>query len=107
MVKYYFCACDLVAQTYRNATNSGVTMVGYYYEKPMLVTAVGGLAEIVPHGIAGYAVAPNKQEISDSIVDFFENNKAEFFKSGIKVEKEKYSWNKFIAAFKDLFSKTN
>jgi len=102
MVKYYFCASDLVAQTYRNATNSGVTMVGYYYEKPMLVTAVGGLAEIVPHGIAGYAVAPNKLEISDSIVDFFENNKAEIFKSGIKAEKEKYSWKKFIAAFKDL-----
>ena len=106
MVKYYFCASDLVAQTYRNATNSGVTMVGYYYEKPMLVTAVGGLAEIVPHGIAGYAVAPNKDEISESIIDFFENNKAEFFKSGIKAEKEKYSWSKFIDSFKGLISRT-
>jgi glycosyltransferase involved in cell wall biosynthesis len=106
MVKYYFCASDLVAQTYRNATNSGVTMVGYYYEKPMLVTAVGGLAEIVPHGIAGYAVAPNKDEISESIIDYFENNKAEFFKSGIKAEKEKYSWSKFIDAFKGLISRT-
>jgi glycosyltransferase involved in cell wall biosynthesis len=45
-VRYYFCAADLVAQTYRNATNSGVTMVGYYYEKPMLVTDVGGLSEL-------------------------------------------------------------
>ncbi len=107
LVKYYFCASDLVAQTYRNATNSGVTMVGYYYEKPMLVTAVGGLSEIVPHGIAGYAVAPIKEEISESIVDFFNNNKSDFFKSGIKAEKEKYSWNKFIIAFKELIAKTN
>ena len=64
------------------------------------------LAEIVPHGIAGYAVAPNKDEISESIIDFFENNKAEFFKSGIKAEKEKYSWSKFIDAFKGLISRT-
>jgi glycosyltransferase involved in cell wall biosynthesis len=106
MVKYYFCASDLVAQTYRNATNSGVTMVGYYYEKPMLVTAVGGLAEIVPHGIAGYAVEPSKQEISEYIIDFFENNKSETFKSGIKAEKEKYSWQKFISAFTTLYSKS-
>jgi glycosyltransferase involved in cell wall biosynthesis len=106
MVKYYFCASDLVAQTYRNATNSGVTMVGYYYEKPMLVTAIGGLAEIVPHGIAGYAVEPSKQAISESIIDFFENNKSETFKSGIKAEKEKYSWQKFISAFTTLYSKS-
>ena len=103
LVRYYFCASDLVAQTYRNATNSGVTMVGYYYEKPMLVTAVGGLAEIVPHEIAGYAVEPDKQVISNCIVDFFENNKSEFFKLGIKNEREKYSWKRFINSLEQLF----
>ena len=58
-VRDYFCASNLVAQTYRNATNSGVTMVGYFYEKPMLVTNVGGLSEIVPNEVWGYVVENN------------------------------------------------
>jgi glycosyltransferase involved in cell wall biosynthesis len=104
-VRYYFCACNIVGQTYRNATNSGVTMVGYYYEKPMLVTNVGGLAEIVPHGKAGYVIEPEPKIIADSMVDYFENNKEESFTEGVKQEKKKYEWNTFIDAFVGLYNK--
>ena len=45
-VKYYFCAADAVIQPYRNATQSGVTPLAYHFEKPMVVTNVGGLAFI-------------------------------------------------------------
>lgn len=71
-VRDYFCAANLVAQTYRNATNSGVTMVGYFYEKPMLVTNVGGLSEIVPDEVCGYVVENNCALISEKIVDFLQ-----------------------------------
>jgi D-inositol-3-phosphate glycosyltransferase len=101
-VRDYFCACNIVGQTYRNATNSGVTMVGYYYEKPMLVTNVGGLAEIVPHGKAGYVIAPEPKVIADAIVDYFENNKEEAYTQGVIVEKRKYEWKTFIDAFVEL-----
>lgn len=104
-VRYYFCACNIVGQTYRNATNSGVTMVGYYYEKPMLVTNVGGLAEIVPHGKAGYVIEPEPKIIADSMVDYFENNKEATFTEGVKQEKKKYEWNTFIDAFVGLYNK--
>ena len=43
-VKYYLCAADAVVQPYRNATQSGVTPLAYHFEKPMIVTNVGGLA---------------------------------------------------------------
>src|SRR5690606_25442726 len=42
-VKYYLCAADVVVQPYRNATQSGVTPLAYYFEKPTIVTNVGGL----------------------------------------------------------------
>ena len=41
-VSTYFCAADMVVQTYKTATQSGVTQIAYYYNKPMLVTNVGG-----------------------------------------------------------------
>ncbi|HEY1038110.1 MAG TPA: glycosyltransferase [Bacteroidia bacterium] len=104
-VRYYFCASNIVGQTYRNATNSGVTMVGYYYEKPMIVTNVGGLAEIVPHGKAGYVIEPDPKIIASAIVDYFENNKEEEFTKGVIEEKRKYEWSTFIGAFLDLFKK--
>jgi len=104
-VRYYFCACNLVAQTYRNATNSGVTMVGYFYEKPMLVTNVGGLAEIVPDGKCGYVVDNNVPEISEKIIDYFSNNREKEFTENVISEKKKYEWSAFINTLLNLYNK--
>lgn len=103
-VKYYFCSTDLVAQTYRSATQSGVTQIGYHFEKPMLVTKVGGLAEIIPEGKVGYVVEPNVKDISDAILNFCELRPD--FTEGIKEEKRKYSWNKKIEAINKLYKDT-
>ncbi len=105
MVRYYFCASNLVAQTYRNATNSGVTMVGYFYNKPMLVTNVGGLAEIVPHNQCGYTVPLQTNEISKSIIDFFENNREKEMVGNVKAEKVKYEWSTFINSLLELYNR--
>lgn len=102
-VRYYFCAANLVAQTYRNATNSGVTMVGYYYNKPMLVSNTGGLAEIVPNEICGYVVENDLPEISAKIVDYFQNQREEVFTANVCLEKKKYEWSTFIEALLELY----
>lgn len=105
-VNYYFCASNLVAQTYRNATNSGVTMVGYYYEKPMLVTNVGGLGEIVPDNTCGYVVENSVPLISEKILAYFSLHKEQEFTQNIKLEKKKYEWKEFIKVLIQLFQKT-
>ena len=64
----------------------------------MLVTNVGGLAEIVPNGKAGYVVEPDPVRIADGLVDFFKNNRQEEFAQGILNEKKKYSWSKMTEA---------
>lgn len=102
-VRYYFCASNLVAQTYRNATNSGVTMVGYYYEKPMLVTNVGGLAEIVPNGKCGYVVDNSVPEISEKIIEYFSQNKEVEFTANVMLEKKKYEWQEFLRVLLGLY----
>lgn len=104
-VRYYFCASDLVAQTYRKATNSGVSMIGYYYNKPMLVTAVGGLAEIVPDKLCGYCVPVEIDQISNSLVDYFENGKEKMFVQNVKEERKKYEWSSFINTLLNLYNR--
>ena len=103
-VKYYFSMADIIAQPYKSATQSGVTQIAYHFEKPMLVTNVGGLAEMVPHGKCGYVVNPDENEIADALVDFFENERFNDFTEPLILEKEKYSWKKMTETINNLIS---
>ncbi len=95
-VASWFCASDIVAQPYRSATQSGVTQIGYHFNKPMLVTDVGGLSEIIPHGRGGYVVSPDPQAVADALLDFFNNNRHSEYSEGIRTEKEKFSWKRLV-----------
>ncbi|MFA6149666.1 MAG: glycosyltransferase [Chitinophagaceae bacterium] len=95
-VKYYFCAADLVVQPYKTATQSGITQIAYHFEKPMIVTNVGGLAENVPDGKVGYVAEPNPKSIADAIIAFYKPGSIPHLEENIKREKDKYSWENFI-----------
>ena len=99
-VKYCFGAADIIVQPYKSATQSGVTQIAYHFEKPMLVTDVGGLAEIVPDGKVGYVVQPDAAQIADALVDFFENNRQDQFTEGILSEKKQYAWSNMTRSVK-------
>jgi glycosyltransferase involved in cell wall biosynthesis len=91
-VRWYFSACDLVAQTYHTATQSGVTKIALQFNRPSLVTDVGGLGEIIAHGTSGYVVAPQAKVIADSIADYFTGKREAAFTAATIEEKKKYSW---------------
>ncbi|MES2780929.1 MAG: glycosyltransferase [Bacteroidota bacterium] len=91
-VSNYFCAADVVVQTYLNATQSGVTQIAYYYNKPMIVTNVGGLAELIPDNKVGYIVNVDKTDIANAILRFYNEQKELFFIENLKVEKQKFTW---------------
>lgn len=95
-VAYYFGLADMVVQTYKTATQSGVTQVAYHFEKPMLVTNVGGLAEIVPNGRVGYVTEKDPQAVSNAIVDFYENKREKEFAPHLREEKKRFSWESFV-----------
>ena len=101
-VKYYFNLSEMVVQPYKSATQSGVTQVAYHFEKPMLVTNVGGLGEIIPNGKVGYVVEPNSSSIADALVDFCENDRYDMFVEGVREEKKKYQWSNMTAAIKKM-----
>ena len=98
----YFCAADLIMQPYKNATQSGVSQIAYHFERPMLVTDVGGLAELIPDGVVGYVVPPTPAAIADAVVDFYAGKREETFEAGVREQKKQFSWPIMVAALKDV-----
>lgn len=104
-VRNYFCAADMVVQPYKHATQSGVTQICYHFDRPMLVTNVGGLPEIVPHGKVGYVVEPQPKAIADAIVDFYTNHQEMRMRDFIRTEKKKYAWSAMLEKIAEVMGK--
>jgi len=100
----YFCASDLVVQPYKHATQSGVTQIAYHFNKPMIVTNVGGLPEMIPHEKVGYVVEPNANDLASAMLKFYSAEKENEFVENVKIEKEKYAWSKMVNTIEDLYS---
>ena len=98
----YFCAADLIMQPYKNATQSGVSQIAYHFERPMLVTDVGGLAELIPDGVVGYVVPPTPAAIADAVVYFYAGKREESFVAGVREQKKQFSWPIMVAALKEV-----
>ena len=103
-VKYYLCSGDCVVQPYRNATQSGVTPLAYHFERPMIVTNVGGLPALVPDRKAGLVCEPDAKSLADAIIEFYKLGE-DFFLPNLREEKKKYSWKNLVAAVSELADK--
>ena len=106
LVRNYFCASDLVAQPYKEATQSGVSQVAYHFNVPMLVTRVGGLPEMVPHMKVGYVVDPDPEAIAQAIADYFTKHRKKQFQEGIESEKKRFSWSNLTKTILNQAEKT-
>jgi glycosyltransferase involved in cell wall biosynthesis len=100
-VKYYLCSADCVVQPYKSATQSGVTPLAYYFEKPMIVTNVGGLPSLVPNEKAGLVCEPEPGAIAAAIVQFYQLGE-NYFIPHLRIEKQKYSWENLTKSILEL-----
>jgi glycosyltransferase involved in cell wall biosynthesis len=99
----FFSAADLVVQPYVSATQSGVAQIAYNFNQPLVVTDVGGLAEIVPHNKAGLVVPPqDPQALAKAVIRFFDEKMRDELVKGVKTEKQKYSWDRLYEAIESL-----
>ena len=100
-VKYYLCAADFVIQPYKSATQSGVTPLAYHFEKPMLVTNLGGLPDLVPDGKVGIVTEPEPTAIAEGIQRLYELGE-DYFLPHLREEKKKYSWHQLATAIEQM-----
>ena len=103
-LRKYFGAADLIVQPYKSATQSGVTQVAFHFEKPMLVTNVGGLGEIVHDHKMGYAVEPNAEAIAQALIDYYTHNRQADYTTYLIKEKDKYSWSRLAESFVTIYN---
>lgn len=97
-VRYYFGASDVVVQPYKSATQSGISQLAFYFEKPMIVTNVGGLPEIVNDGVSGYVTEVDSAAIADAIVDYYQHEQEAAFTEAVIEKKKEFSWERMTAA---------
>ena len=101
-VRLYFSAADIVAQPYRNATQSGVSQVAYHFENPMIVTNVGGLSELVPHGEAGWVCEPTAESLAAAIVSMYVPKRLDHIRNSLKELKKQFSWPSMVKALEEV-----
>jgi len=99
----YFSASDLVVLPYESATQSGIVQLAYGFNKPVVVTSVGGLPEVVDNGRTGFVVPPKDSgALAEAVVRFFEENKAVEFTAAIEREQDRFSWRRMVETIEDL-----
>lgn len=94
-VEKYFAAADLVVLPYTSATQSGIVQIAYGFTKPVVVTDVGGLPDVVEDGKTGYVVEPGKPEaLTGAVVRFFREEQAQRMKKNIEKDAYRFSWER-------------
>lgn len=102
-VEKFFAASDLVVLPYESATQSGIVQIAYGFGKPVVVTDVGGLPEVVEDGKTGYVVkAGNDEALADAVTKYFKEDNYDRFKNNIQAEEDKYSWDRLVEVVERL-----
>lgn len=103
-VEKYFAACDIVILPYISATQSGIVQIAYGFYKPVIVTNVGGLPEVVKNGETGYVVeSGNSHAIAQAVKRYFEEDREQEFKKNIEQEAYRFSWERMGEVVDDFF----
>ena len=103
-IEKFFAACDLVVLPYVSATQSGIVQIAYGFEKPVMVTNVGGLPDVVEDGKTGYVVEPeNSTALADAVVRYFKENREKEFEENVKKEAYGFDWDRMVEAVERLW----
>ena len=105
-VEKYFAATDLVVLPYISATQSGIVQIAYGFEKPVVVTNVGGLPDVVDHEQTGLIVEKESvDDLAKAVIKFFDENNAEHYTAKIKEKMEEFSWGTMVKRIEELVKK--
>ena len=103
-VEKYFAAADLCVCPYRSATQSGIVQIAYGFGLPVIVTAVGGLPEVVDDGRTGYVVAPEDPEALKAAIDrYFTEGRQQEFTENVKAESRRFSWDRMVETIEGAY----
>ena len=96
----------MVVLPYIEGSQTGIIPIAYSFKKPVVVTDVGSISEVVVDGETGYVVNPrNSEELAEAIITILKN-KNEREKMGntayLKMKNE-LSWDKIAEKTIELY----
>jgi len=95
-VPEFFRRASVIVLPYIEASQSGVVPIAYIFGKPVVVTNVGSIPEVVDEGKTGFVVPPNSPEdLSRAIIKILENHELRKTMSANALAKAstELSWN--------------
>ena len=102
-VRNYFSAADCVVLPYKSATQSGVTQIAYNFCTPIIVTNVGGLAEIVPDDRVGYVVEPSAAALAEALERIYDGDNIARFEDNMIEERKRFTWSAMCDRIEELY----
>ncbi|TFH43031.1 MAG: glycosyltransferase family 1 protein, partial [ANME-2 cluster archaeon] len=100
---------SLVVLPYIETSQSGVIPTAYGFRKPVVVTDVGAMSEIVDDGITGFIVPPrNPEALADAIVKLLKDEKSRkrMGENAYKKLKTDLSWNNIAEKTIEVYNET-
>jgi glycosyltransferase involved in cell wall biosynthesis len=102
-----FAAADTVSLPYQLASQSGVLLLAYGFQRPVVAYPVGGMAEAVIDGETGWVCAsPDPEALIASLAAAIEAGPEECLRRGMAGERfadERYSWDAIATATDELY----
>ena len=102
-VHLYFTAANVAVLPYNEATQSGILSIAYGFAKPVVITDVGGLAELVEDGKTGFIVPPHDHtRLADALIRYFHEHREQEFSRAIEVKRQQNSFQNIRTIFDEI-----
>lgn len=107
-IPYFFYASDIVILPYTSVTGSGLVQLAFGFGKPVVVSRVGALSEVVRDKKTGFLVSPKSPgEIAQAVVEYFRKSDREAMGERITKERKKFSWDHLVGTIESFGKQEN
>ena len=102
-------ACKIVICPYTDATQSGVALTAFVFNKPVIATQTGGFKDVIKNGLNGYLVPVKDAEAIYEKAKLLLENPQLFEKISKNIQDEaetgEFSWNKIAQNYIKVYKK--
>jgi len=108
MVAELFQKACIVVLPYIEASQSGIVPLAYAFKKPVVVTDVGSIPEVVDDGETGYIVPPrNPQKLAEAIIELLtdKEKRKKMGENAYRKTKEELYWDNIAVKTIEVYKK--
>ena len=108
LVAQLFQRASVVVMPYVEGSQSGIIPIAYSFKKPVVVTNVGSISEVVEDGITGFIVPPrDSKALAESLITLLNNNelRKQMGENSYRKMKKELSWDNIANKTVEIYKK--